>query len=164
MGKTSLCVLDQMSLEPFIAEFWRNIWFHMAGHGIATIGYWLMIMPDPIGLEQWMLTSMNKTSSAWIGPHIIRIWWFGRIGPSVSEREATGSCSPKSMATDPLERVQTLVSSMPRRVRALVDPRGGGGLHAILNCRYIGTDIEMISCTINPLMHSVPKKGTSTHI
>ena len=24
MGKTSLCVLDQMSLEPFIAEFWRN--------------------------------------------------------------------------------------------------------------------------------------------
>ena len=43
MGKTSLCVLDQMSLEPFIAEFWRTTWFHMAGHGIATIGYWLMI-------------------------------------------------------------------------------------------------------------------------
>ena len=38
MGKTSLCVLDQMSLEPFIADFWRNTWFHMAGHGIATIG------------------------------------------------------------------------------------------------------------------------------
>ena len=49
MGKPSLCVLDQMSLEPFIAEFWRNTCFHMAGHGIATIGYWLMIMPDPIG-------------------------------------------------------------------------------------------------------------------
>ena len=42
--------LDQMSLEPFIAEFWRTTWFHMAGHGIATIGYWLMIMPDPIGI------------------------------------------------------------------------------------------------------------------
>ena len=27
----------------------------------------------------------------------------------------------------PLEGIQTLVSSMPRRVRALVDPRGGGG-------------------------------------
>ena len=26
MGKTSLCVLDQMLLEPFIAEFWRNNW------------------------------------------------------------------------------------------------------------------------------------------
>ena len=51
MGKTSLCVLDHMSLEPFIAEsVWRNTWFHMVGHGIATIGYWLMIMPDPIGL------------------------------------------------------------------------------------------------------------------
>ena len=49
MGKTSLCVLDQMSLEPFIAEFWRNTGFHMAGHSIATIGYRLMIMPDPIG-------------------------------------------------------------------------------------------------------------------
>ena len=48
MGKTSLCVLDQMSLELFIAEFWRNTWFHIAGHDIATIGYWLMIMPDPI--------------------------------------------------------------------------------------------------------------------
>ena len=31
MGKTSLCVLDQMSLEPLIAEFWRTTWFHMAG-------------------------------------------------------------------------------------------------------------------------------------
>ena len=31
-----------------------------------------------------------------------RNWlWFGGIGPSVSEPEATGSCSPKSMATDP---------------------------------------------------------------
>ena len=50
MGKTSLCVLDQMSLEPFIAEFWRTTWFHMTGHGIATSGYWLMIMPDPIGI------------------------------------------------------------------------------------------------------------------
>ena len=42
LGKTSLCVLDQMSLEPLIAEFWRNTWFHMAGHGIATIatGWW----------------------------------------------------------------------------------------------------------------------------
>ena len=37
MGKTSLCVLDQMSLEPFIAEFWRTTWFHLAGHGIATM-------------------------------------------------------------------------------------------------------------------------------
>ena len=62
VGKPSLCVLDQMPLEPFIATFWGNTWFHMAGHGIATIGYWLMIMPDPIGLV--MLTSMNKTSSA----------------------------------------------------------------------------------------------------
>ena len=34
MGKTSLCVLNPMSLEPFIAEFWRTTWFHMAGHGI----------------------------------------------------------------------------------------------------------------------------------
>ena len=51
-----------------------------------------------------------------------RNWsWFGGIGPSVSEPEATGSCSPKFTAT---ERDQTLVSSMPRRVRALVDPRG----------------------------------------
>ena len=50
MGKTSLCVLDQMSLQPFIAEFWRNTWFHMAEHGIAAIDNWLMIMPDPIGL------------------------------------------------------------------------------------------------------------------
>ena len=49
MGKTSLRVLDQMSLEPFIAEFWKNTWLYMAGHGIATIGYWLMKMPDPIG-------------------------------------------------------------------------------------------------------------------
>ena len=31
MGKTSLWVLDQMSLEPFIAEFWRTTWFHMTG-------------------------------------------------------------------------------------------------------------------------------------
>ena len=46
MGKPSLCVLDQMSLEPFIAEFWMTTWLHMAGHDIATIGYWLMIMPD----------------------------------------------------------------------------------------------------------------------
>ena len=44
----------------------------------------------------------------------------------------------------PLERVQALVSSMPLRVRALVD--AGGELDAILNCRYIGTDVEMISC------------------
>ena len=29
MGNTSLCVLDKMSLEPFIAEFWRTTWFHM---------------------------------------------------------------------------------------------------------------------------------------
>ena len=50
MGKTSLCALDQMSLEPFIAEFWRTTWFHMTGHGIATIGYWQMVMPDPIGI------------------------------------------------------------------------------------------------------------------
>ena len=73
VGKTSLCVLDQMSLEPFIAESWRNTWFHMTGHGIATIGYWLMIMPDPIALVWWMLTPMNKTSSAWIGHPIVRI-------------------------------------------------------------------------------------------
>ena len=46
----------------------------------------------------------------------------------------------------PLDKVQTLVSSMPCRVRALVNPGGGGVLHAILNCRYIGIDIEMISC------------------
>ena len=44
-GKPSLCVLDQMSLEPFVAEFWRNTGFHMAGHTIATIGYRLMIIP-----------------------------------------------------------------------------------------------------------------------
>ena len=50
MGKASLYVLDQMSLDPFIAEFWRTTSFHMAGQGIATIGYWLIIMPDPIGL------------------------------------------------------------------------------------------------------------------
>ena len=54
MGKTSLCVLDQMSLEPFIADHLVRLspttWFHMAGHGIATIGYWLTIMPDPIGI------------------------------------------------------------------------------------------------------------------
>ena len=43
MGKISLCVLDQMSLEPFITKFWRTPWFHMAG-------YWMMIMPDPIGI------------------------------------------------------------------------------------------------------------------
>ena len=109
MGKSSLCVLDQMSLEPFIADFWRNTCFDMAGHGI---GYWLMIIPDLIGLVQWMLTSMNKTSSAWIGPlssgyelnrtYLGRNWsWFGGIGPSVSEPGATGSCSPKYMATDP---------------------------------------------------------------
>ena len=49
MAKTSLYILDQMSLEPFIAEFRRNTGFHMAGHSIATIGYRLMIMPDPIG-------------------------------------------------------------------------------------------------------------------
>ena len=30
-----------------MTEFWRTTWFHIAGHGIATIGYWLMIMPDP---------------------------------------------------------------------------------------------------------------------
>ena len=35
-GKTSLCFLDQM-------PFWRTTWIHMAGHGIATIGYWLML-------------------------------------------------------------------------------------------------------------------------
>ena len=35
MGKTSLHVLDQMSLEPFIAEFWRTTWFDMTGHGIS---------------------------------------------------------------------------------------------------------------------------------
>ena len=42
-------------------------------------------------------------------PHmnsIEHIWdenwsWFGGIGPSVSEPEATGSCSPKFTATDP---------------------------------------------------------------
>ena len=50
MGKPSLCVLDQMSLEPYIAESWRNTWLHMAGHGNATIGYLLMMMLDPIGL------------------------------------------------------------------------------------------------------------------
>ena len=44
----------------------------------------------------------------------------------------------------PLERVQTLVSSMPRRVRALVDSRGE--LDAILNSGYISTDIELITC------------------
>ena len=108
MGKTSLCLLDQMPLEPFIAEFWRNTWFHMAGHGIATIGYWLMIMPDPIRLVQWMPTSMKKTSSAWIGPPIVRIWtvrtylgrnrsWFGGIGHSVSESTAT---DPSSKSPD----------------------------------------------------------------
>ena len=50
MGKTSLCVLDQMSLGPFIAEFLED---HLVPHGRAwhpTIGFWLMIMPDPIGL------------------------------------------------------------------------------------------------------------------
>ena len=72
MGKTSLCVRDQMSLEPFIAEFWRTTWFHMTGHGIATIGYWLMIMPDPVGIAQWMPTSKNKTCT-WIRPPIVRI-------------------------------------------------------------------------------------------
>ena len=49
MGKPSVLFWIRMSLEPFIAEFWRNTWFHMAGHGIATIGYCLMITPDLIG-------------------------------------------------------------------------------------------------------------------
>ena len=94
MGKTSLYVLDQMSLEPFIAEFWRTTWFHMAGHGIATIGYWLMIMPDPIGNvfqdayphEQDMnphglgpLSSGYELNRTYLG----RNWsWCGGIGPS----------------------------------------------------------------------------------
>ena len=137
MGKTSLCVLDQMSLEPFIADFWRNTWFDMAGHGIATIGYWLMIISDFIGLVQWMLTSMNKTSSAWIGPlssgYELNRTYLGR------NLEELDPQSVNLWQQIPLERVQTLVSSMP-----LVDLRGE--LHAILNCRYIGTDIEMISC------------------
>ena len=137
MGKTSLCVLDQMSLEPFIAEFWRNTWFLMAGHDIATIGYWLMIMPDPIGLVKWMLTAMNKTSSAWIGPpgyrpdmnSIEHIWdEIGRgleeLDPQSVNLRQLGVVVQNLWQQIPLERVQTLVSSMLSRVRGLINTRG----------------------------------------
>ena len=109
MGKTSLCFLDQMPLEPFIAEFWRNTWFHMVGHGIATIGYWLMIMPDPIRLVQWMPTSMKEdiirrgldplSSGYELFEHILgrNRSWFGGIGHSVSESTAT---DPSSKSPD----------------------------------------------------------------
>ena len=50
--------------------------------------------------------------------------WFGGIGPSVSEPEELGVVVQNIWQQIPLERVQTLVSSMPRRVRALVDDRG----------------------------------------
>ena len=73
MGKTSLCVLEQMSLEPFIAEFWRNTWFHMAGHGMARV--------RSVNLRQ-------------LGVVVQNLW-----------------------QQIPLERVHTLVSSMPRIVR-----------------------------------------------
>ena len=50
-GKTSLYVLDQNVTGAVYRRVLEETWFHMTGHGIATIGYWLMIMPDPIGLE-----------------------------------------------------------------------------------------------------------------
>ena len=63
-----------------------------------------------------MLTSMNKISSAWIGPPSYRpdmnsiehIWdEIGRgleeLDPQVSEPEATGSCSPNIWQQIPLK-------------------------------------------------------------
>ena len=135
MGKTSLCVLDQMSLEPFIAEFWRNTWFHMAGHGIATIGYWLMIMPDPhracvvdAYLHEQDIIRMDGAPYRPDMNSIEHIW--DEIGRGLEELDSQ-SVNLRQLRVVvqnlwqqiPLERVQTLVSSIPRRVRALVDAR-----------------------------------------
>ena len=79
---------------------------------------------------------MNKTSSAWIGPlssgyeHSIEHIW-DEIGCGLDELDPQsvnlmelGVVVQNLRQQIPLERVQTLVSSMPRRVRVLVDPRG----------------------------------------
>ena len=142
--KNLLCVLAHtcMSLEPFIAEFWRNTWFHMAGHGIATIGYWLMIMPYPhrvcvvdAYIHKQDIVCMDWAPYRWDMNSIEHIW--NEIGRGMKELDP----QPVNLRQlgvvvqhiyiiwqhIPLERVQTLVrlvSSMPRRVRALVDARG----------------------------------------
>ena len=136
MGKTSLCVLDQLSLEPFIAEFWRTNWFHMAGHGIAN--NWLLAddnarphrdcVVDAYLHEQdiirmdWSPYRPDMNSIEHIGDEIGR--GLEELDPqSVNMRQLVVVVQSIRQQI-PLERVQTLVSIMPRGVRALVDPRG----------------------------------------
>ena len=98
MGKTSLCVLDQMSLEPFIAEvledhlvphdrtWYRNNWLladdNARPHRDCVVDEPPWTRRNPRGLGP--LLSGYELNRTYLGRNW---WWFGGIGPSVSEPE-----------------------------------------------------------------------------
>ena len=136
MEKTSLCVLDQMSLEPFIAEFWRNTWF---SHGRAWYRNNLLLADDNARPHRACVVDAYLHEQ-----DIIRMDWapyrpdinsiehiWDEIGRGLEELEPQsvnlrqlGVVVQNLWQQIPLERVQTLVSSKPRRVRAIVDAGG----------------------------------------
>ena len=132
MGKTSLCVLDQMSLEPFIAEFWRttgrtwyrNNWLladdNARPHRDCVVDAYLH-KQDIIRMD-WAPYRPDMNSIEHIWDEIGR--GLEELDPQSVNLRQLGVAVQNLRQQIPLERVQTLVSSMPRRVRALVDPRG----------------------------------------
>ena len=135
MGNTSLCVLDQMSLEPFIAEFWKTNWFHVAG--TWYLNNWLLsddnarphrdCVVDAYLHEQdiihmdWTPYRPDMNSSEHIWDEIGR--GLEELDPQSVNLRQLGVVVQNLRQQIPLERVQTLVNSIPRRVHALVDPR-----------------------------------------
>ena len=137
MGKTSLCVLDQMSLEPFIAKFWRTTYMYVP-HGRTYRNNWLLAddnaRPHRDCVVDAYLHEQDIIRMDW-APYrpdmnsIEHIWdEIGRgleeLDPQSVNLRQLGVVVQNLRQQIPLEIVQTLVSSMPRRVRALVDPRG----------------------------------------
>ena len=136
MGKTSLCVLDQMLLEPFIAEFLED---HLVPHSRAWHrNNWLLaddnVRPHRACVVDAYLHEQDIIRMDWARyrPDInsIKHIWdeIGRgleeLDPQSVNLRQLGVLIQTLWQRIPLERVQTLVSSMPCRVRALVDPRG----------------------------------------
>ena len=125
-----------MSLEPFIAEFWEE---HLVPHGRAWYrNNWLLAddnaRPHRARVVDDYLHEQDIVRMDWdhYRPDmnsIEHIW--NEIGRGLEELDPQSvNLRPLGVVVQhlwqqiPLESVQTLVSSVPHRVRALVDARG----------------------------------------
>ena len=135
MGKPSLCVLD---LNVTGAVYRRILEEHLVPHGRACYGNnWIMADDNARPHRARVVDAYLRMDWAPYRPDmnsIERIW--DEIGRGLKEMDPhpvnlrqLGDVVQNLWQQIPLERVQTLVSSMPRRVRALINARGSCTLY-----------------------------------